>query len=280
MIAATYDAATFASGKGATDENFPVASRLVAPRHRAPIMAFYRFARAADDIADHPAATAAERLAALGAMADTLTGQSNAEPAARALRAVLAERSLSARHPLDLLVAFRRDVGQDRYQSWNELLGYCRHSAAPVGRFVLDVHGEDEALWSANDALCAALQIVNHLQDCAKDWRDLGRVYLPLDVLARHGASVEDLAQSAATPALRGAIAELAKQTLALLNEARPFARHIVDRRLGVEVAVIHALAASLARKLLHRDPLSQRVHHSRAEAAAIAIRAALGRLL
>ena len=92
---------------------------------------------------------------------------------------VLLERGFSDQHALDLLEAFRRDVTKLRYRDWDDLMDYCRYSAMPVGRFVLDVHGESPDTWPANDALCAALQIINHLQDCAKDYRDLDRVYIP-----------------------------------------------------------------------------------------------------
>ena len=102
-----------------------------------------------------------------------------------ALRAQLAARQLSPRHAQDLLTAFRMDVTKLRYRDWDDLIGYCTYSAMPVGRFVLDVHGESRATWPANDALCAALQIINHLQDCGKDYRDLDRVYIPLDGLRR-----------------------------------------------------------------------------------------------
>ena len=172
-------AADLASGKGHKDENFPVASRLVAPAHRAPIIAFYRFARLADDIADHETAPADAKLERLEAMRLGITGESDAEPSAVALRQAMADRALDPVHALDLLEAFRRDVTKLRYGSWDELMDYCRYSASPVGRFVLDVHGEDRALWPANDALCTALQVINHLQDCGKDYRELDRVYLP-----------------------------------------------------------------------------------------------------
>ena len=91
---------------------------------------------------------------------------------------------LDPQHARDLLTAFRMDVIKRRYRDWDDLMNYCRYSAMPVGRFVLDVHGEPRSTWPANDALCAALQIINHLQDCGKDYRDLDRVYLPLDLLA------------------------------------------------------------------------------------------------
>ena len=116
------------------------------------------------------------------------------------------------RHALDVLIAFRMDVTKLRYENWDEVIHYCRYSAMPVGRFMLDVHGESTSTWAASDALCAGLQINNHLQDCGKDFRDLNRVYLPRDALAAAGASVEELgrgevvAGAAAMPACaRGA---------------------------------------------------------------------------
>src|SRR5262249_25347792 len=172
------------SGKGHRDENFPVASRLIHPRHRAPILAFYEFVRTADDIADHSALAPAEKLALMDRLEATLLGKSDDDPVGVALRSRLAERQLSTRHAQDLLTAFRMDVTKLRYRDWDDLIGYCTYSAMPVGRFVLDVHGESRATWPANDALCAALQIINHLQDCGKDYRNLDRIYIPLDVLA------------------------------------------------------------------------------------------------
>ena len=181
------------------------------------------------------------------------------------------------RHALDLLVAFRRDVTQRRYADWAELMDYCRYSAAPVGRFVLDLHGEQPALWPLNDSLCAALQVINHLQDCAKDYRTLDRVYIPLDAFAARGLSVASLSDRQAVPPLRDAISALAQRTLELLHQSRPFAERIADRRLALEVGVIQALAENLALRLTRRDPLSQRVHHHAVEAFALALRGALG---
>ncbi len=265
------DASQFSSGKTHRDENFPVASFLIAPQHRTIILAFYRFARAADDVADHPVAHAEEKLALLDAMSASLTGETRSSPEAVALRAALAERRLSPEHAFDLLEAFRRDVVKSRYADWNELMEYCRYSAMPVGRFMLDVHGEARALWPANDALCAALQIINHLQDCAKDFRDLNRVYLPRDALDAAGVPVESLVQAKALPALLQVIGNLARKTMELLAEAKPFAKDIRDGRLALEVSVIQRLAEDLAAKLAVRDPLCERVHHRRGETVVLA---------
>ncbi len=269
-----------ASGKGHKDENFPVASFIIKPRHRAVVMAFYRFARKGDDVADHPTEAADTKLALLERMRATLAGEADADAEALALRRAQGARALGGEHGLDLLEAFRRDVTKTRYADWGELIDYCRYSAMPVGRFVLDVHGEDRALWPANDALCAALQVINHLQDCGKDLAALDRVYVPLDALAAGGCSVADLAAPKASAALRGVIAGLAEQTWDLLSQSRPFAQGIRDARLAYEVAAIQRLAEDLTLKLMRRDPLSERVHHTKLETVGLLALAAKDRLV
>jgi squalene synthase HpnC len=254
------------SGKGHRDENFPVASFLIAPRHRGPILSFYRFVRAADDVADNEAAAPQDKLALLEEMRASLLGTGDSVPEGVALRAVLAERALPPVHALDLLEAFRRDVTKLRYRDWDDLLDYCRYSAMPVGRYVLDVHGEDRALWPANDALCAALQVINHLQDCGRDYRALNRVYIPEDALAAESVGVEALAAPAASPALRRVIAGLAARNAQLLDKARGFSAAVGDFRLALEVDLIQTLARNLNRLVARRDPLSQTVHHSKAD--------------
>jgi squalene synthase HpnC len=253
------------SGKGHRDENFPVASRLIHPRHRAPILAFYEFVRTADDIADHATLAPQEKLDLMDRLEATLLGRNDDDPVGVALRAQLAARQLSPRHAQDLLTAFRMDVTKLRYRDWDDLIGYCTYSAMPVGRFVLDVHGESRAVWPANDALCAALQIINHLQDCAKDYRSLDRVYIPHDAFAEAGATVETLGAARATPALLGCIHKLAQRTGDLLRESRPFSAGIDDMRLALEVAVIQTFAERLVGLLGRRDPLSERVHLGKA---------------
>lgn len=258
------------SGKGHHDENFPVASFLIAPQHRAPVLAFYKFVRAADDVSDNPSAAAEEKLELLEQMRLSLVGESDAVAEGVALRSILAERRLSPVHALDLLEAFRRDCTKLRYRDWDDLIDYCRYSAMPVGRFVLDVHGESQSLWPANDALCAALQVINHLQDCAKDYRELNRVYIPEPMLAAAGIGVEALAQAKANPALTGVISALARKNAELLESSRPFARGIQDSRLALEVDLIQTIAEDLTRLLMNRDPLSEPVHHSKLDVAGL----------
>jgi hydroxysqualene synthase len=267
------------SGKGAGDENFPVASALIAPRHRPAVMAFYAVARMADDIADHASASPEDKLARLAAIEATLKGKDDAVPEAARLREVMVERGISSQHILDLLEAFRRDAVKARTFDWADLMDYCRFSAAPVGRFVLDVHGESRATWPASDALCAALQVINHLQDCGEDYRTIGRVYIPLDVLAAAGLDASALGEARAAPALKGVITDLAQRTQSLLAEARPLAGQTRNARLSLEIGVIQSLAEDLAGRLVRLDPLSERVHHSKFEMAVVALRGVLNAL-
>jgi len=266
--------AELASGKDHMGENFPVASWLVRPDARGPVMAFYRFARGADDIADDPVAGADVKLRLLGEMRSGLDGAGMQE--AVALAAVCRERGVSLDHARDLLAAFERDCRVQRCGTWADLLDYCRYSAMPVGRFVLDVHDEDRGLWAMNDALCAALQIINHLQDCGKDFRAIGRIYLPQESLAAAGVDEAALGEARGSAALLGVIRELAGRTRGLLAQAAPFADGIADWRLALEVAVIQHLAEDLCGLLLARDPLSERVHHSKGRAAWLALGAIL----
>jgi phytoene/squalene synthetase len=127
------------------------------------------------------------------------------------------------------------------------------------------VHGESRATWPANDALCAGLQIINHLQDCGQDYRALDRVYIPRDAFAGSGATVEELGAERASPALLDAIRKLARRTADLLRDSRPFSAQIEDTRLALEVAVIQSLAERLLGLLSRRDPLSERVHLGKA---------------
>ena len=268
------------SGKTSREENFPVASALIARRYRAPILAYYRFARAADDVADHPTLSPERKFEVLDGLEATLLGKCDADPAALPLRAQLAERGLLATHALDLLTAFRLDVSKQRYQNWGELMSYCRYSAMPVGRFVLDVHGESRASWPANDALCSALQVINHLQDCRKDYTALDRVYLPLDVMRANGVGVEALAAATASPALLACLRSVAALSEELLPQAARLPGLIKDPRLAIETAVIAAIAAKLTRCLLLRDPLSERVHLRKSEMLWIAARASARQLV
>lgn len=254
------------------EENFPVASWLIAREHRPVVHAFYYFVRGADDIADSAVLSPQEKLDGLDRFEAALLGREDGIAAARPLRAALAEHRLSPRHAQDLLHAFRMDATKTRYANFDELMHYCAYSAAPVGRFVLDVHGESEKTWPANDALCSALQIINHLQDCAADYGNLDRVYVPLDGMAKEGVDVSALAAPRASPGLLACLHALAARTELLVREGSELSRQVRDLRLSLETKVIARLAQKLVTMLIHRDPLSQRVRLTKPEFAVITL--------
>jgi farnesyl-diphosphate farnesyltransferase len=259
------------SGKDRADENFPVGSALIGRALRPHVHAFYAFARNADDIADSPVLPPDDKLARLDVMQDVLLGaRDGGSPSAILLRDSLAATGVTARHATDLLIAFRRDATKTRYADWDELLDYCRFSAMPVGRHVLDLHGEDPAMvYPPSDALCAALQVLNHVQDCVKDLAALDRCYLPQDMLAAGGADLDDLRGPAETPGLRWVFAGLLDRTEALCATARGLPGRTRDRRLRLETAVIVGLAQRLAARLRRGDPVATRVKLAKADAAA-----------
>jgi hydroxysqualene synthase len=264
------------SGKTHRNENFPVASWLIQPRHRAPILAFYDFVRTADDVADHPTLPAQQKLDLLDRLEAGLIEGHSGSPQAYALRNALANRGLSPQHAQDILKAFRLDVTKRRYADWDDLMAYCAYSAMPVGRFVLDVHGESRTTWAASDSICAALQIINHLQDCGEDYRNLDRVYLPLDALEADGLGVEALGEASASPPLRRCFQGLADRTAILLDKGKVLFELTEDWRLGLEISVIHALARRLARLLATHDPLSEGTHLGKLDIASTSLVAVL----
>ena len=268
------------SGKTHRDENFPVASWIIHPRHRALILAFYNFVRTADDIADHATLAASDKLAYLDLLEAELLGKGDSQPEAVNLRRALAERSMPPRHALDVLIAFRMDVSKLRYENWDEVIHYCRYSAMPVGRFMLDVHGESTSTWAASDALCAGLQINNHLQDCGKDFRDLNRVYLPRDALEAAGASVEALGLEKAPAPLLQCLHSLAARTQSLLDQGKSLSAEVKDFRLGIEISVIQSFADRIVGLLKVRDPLSERVHLGPVELLAFSLGGVAGEIV
>jgi farnesyl-diphosphate farnesyltransferase len=258
------------SGKWRGDENFPVGSWLIRRDLRVHVHAFYRFARNADDIADSPTLAAEDKVRRLDRMATILDGGSGSEsPAATAMRESLAATGVTAQHCHDVLRAFRLDATKLRYRDWDDLMEYCRYSAAPVGRQLLDLHGESRATWPASDALCSALQVLNHLQDCAADYRALDRVYLPFADLDAAGGGVEMLAAPAASRGLRRVLDTMLDRTERLIATARGLPSGVVARGLRWESAVIVELAGHLARRLRQGDPLATRVALTRSDVVA-----------
>ncbi len=253
-------------GRTIATENFPVASRLISSRFRPVIVAYYRMARLADDIADHPGLAGPEKVRRLDAIDAVLAGRAEPrsheapEQAARDVREAFAARGLAIEHARHLLQAFRSDALNRPCRTWSDLLAYCRYSAAPVGRFVLDLHGEPRDAWIAADALCSALQILNHLQDCAADWRTLRRLYVPQDWLSEAGLEPDAMLGTHAAPALRRVLDRMLDGVDRLHQAAAPLPWLIADSGLRMQAIAVAALSHRLARRLRRRDPLAVRV--------------------
>lgn len=249
-------------------ENFPVASWLMPARMRPAVVAIYRFARHADDIADEGDAPPQDRLQALGALrADIALARRGALPASPEVAALVPHVSA---HALDwsrfeaLLSAFEQDVSVSSYSDRETLCDYCSRSADPVGHLVLALAGRlDASNRVLSDRICTALQLINFLQDAAIDARR-GRLYLPLDALARHGVGPEDVARAAAAgraaPGLRACIAGEADHAAGLLARGAPLTARVGGRLAWELRAIVAGGARILARLAAHgHDPFARR---------------------
>ena len=251
------------SSKAATDENFPVGSWLLPARLRPHIATFYAYARAIDDIADNPHLEPADKIERLDGFAKAVSGVDTTDPAFRKahdIRRSLTATQVTHRHCIDLTRAFKLDATKLRYHDWDDLIGYCNLSAAPVGRYLVDLHGESATTYPACDALCNALQVLNHLQDCQDDYEKLNRVYLPQNWMTEAGIGAEVLSDKRSTTALRRVLDRCLEATDDLLT----LVDHLPDRfrnlRFAMETAVIVAIAKKLSAELRRRDPLAERV--------------------
>ena len=263
----TADAVNIAtpSGKHSGNENFPVGSALIRADLRPHVHAFYRFARMADDIADNPALDSEDKIRRLDLMQAVLLDRSREDlPEGADLRRSLEATYVSPKHSCDLLTAFRMDATKQRYADWGELMTYCRYSASPVGRYLLDLHGEDPAGWFASDALCDALQVINHLQDVQVDFLEMDRIYAPLDHFSAAGADIGHLRGKVTSVGLRKTLDSLLDETEKLMVNARQLPGVLKDFRLRAESATIVRLADRMIASLRKRDPLAERVKPSK----------------
>ena len=254
------------SGKDAAYENFPVGSFLLPPKARPHVAIFYQYARAIDDIADSPDLAADEKISRLEGCAAAIRGEEidvAAFATAVRMRESLLASNVPLQHCLDLIDAFKQDAVKNRYDDWDDLMHYCIRSAAPVGRYLVDLTGGADDGYGASDALCNALQVINHLQDCKDDLLTLDRVYLPMDWMQAEGATVEMLNADSADPALRRVLDRCLVETRALMREARHLPGRVKSRRLAMESAAICNIADALIEKLAREDPVAGRVQLS-----------------
>lgn len=245
------------------DENFPVAFCLFPKAFRQTVNAYYTFAREADDVADNPHLSAQEKLDILNHMENVLLGskpQSKKYASAANLREIFVKENFSLSLATDLLKAFRQDAVGFEYQTWAQLTEYCRYSAAPVGRFLLALYNENPSTYLPAASLCAALQIVNHIQDIKYDACVLNRVYVPQEILRQFSLSVDDLKADTACPQLKNAVAFMMEKINGLLKEALLLPSIVQSRALKIEVFVIFYLTKYMINNLLKKDFLAREV--------------------
>lgn len=237
-------------------ENFPVASFLLPAALRRPIGVIYRFARQADDFADEGTLKPAERLEKLAAFGAELTRIERGDEPLTPLFADVAD--IIALHALpivlfrDLLDAFTQDVIQSRYANRAELLDYCRRSANPIGRLLLHLYRKTAPQNLAkSDAICTALQLINHWQDVAIDWKKngFGRVYLPQDDMARHGITDGDIEHHRLSPAWSAMLAEQCAYARNLMESGRDLPRALGGRA-GLELKFVIAGGLAILDKI------------------------------
>ncbi len=253
------------SGKGVKDENFPVGSLLISKHLRPHVQAYYNFARVIDDIADSEILTSEEKVFRLDGMqavlCDNIPAPDRADiMTARFLRNSLIETCVSFETATDLLIAFRQDAVKNRYETFAELLDYCRYSANPVGHYLLDLHKENALIKPASDALCTSLQILNHLQDCKTDLIKLNRCYIPLDMLRAEYVEIDAIRDIGTVSGLRNVFNYILDYVDDLNLEAERLVQQIVNRRLKMESSIILSLARFLTDHLRKEDPLATRV--------------------
>jgi squalene synthase HpnC len=223
-------------------ENFPVASVLLPRALRYPVSVIYRFARTADDFADEGNIPAAQRLALLDGYRAELrrleSGDPPAAPLFRDLGEVIRAHRLPFRPLHDLLDAFSQDVTQSRYANFDELMGYCRRSADPVGRLMLHLYGAaGEENFAQSDRICSALQLINFWQDVEIDFR-MNRVYLPQDDMARFGVNENQLRAGDAAGGWWELMRFQAERARAMMLAGAPLAARLPGR-IGLEIRAV-----------------------------------------
>lgn len=235
-------------------ENVPVASILLPKIQRKLLLIFYDYVRGLDNLADDASQTPPMRLQALSQVA-------HQPPAwAQPYFAACQRGDLRSEYGQQMMQAFEQDQLQNRYENWETLLGYCSLSAAPYGRCLLAIFAEDAADFTACDALCQWLQILNHLQDIGEDYRSLNRIYLPDDLMQKHGVSEAMLGQNSSAPPLRGLLDEILQRCEPLRQAAQHLPSSLRSRRLRIQARWVLRLAGALHQQLAQQDPLVMRV--------------------
>ena len=259
------------SEKNITSENFPVASWIIPKSLRNDIVTLYNFARTADNIADNPKLSDTIKLAKLDQFDSAISASSvnrNQPLAIRDMIFSLKKTGINISYCINLITAFKQDISKNRYKTWLELINYCQLSAAPIGRYLIDLNGgfitPDNNYYKHSDALCTALQILNHLQDCKDDLNELDRVYIPEDIMAACNTSIKDLKANRSTPEFQICKIEIIDRVDKLIYDSEQLPNKLKSKRLAIETCVIINIARALSKKLRIHDPLVFRIKLSK----------------
>ncbi len=236
-------------------ENFPVASWLIPKHLRIHVAAIYTFARQADDIADEGDASSDERVSALQAMGEQLDLATHNKLVETelflALQYTIRYHSLDPQLFHDLLDAFTQDVSKTRYETFDEVLDYCRRSANPVGRLMLQLFNEaSEQNLHDSDLICSALQLINFMQDIQQDLVENDRVYFPLDEMEQAGISIEDLKQQSTEPHVVGFVRSQTIRAQNMMLDGADLGKRLKGR-FGFEIRAIVAGGLEICDALL-----------------------------
>lgn len=250
--------------KNKHQENFPVGMMMFNKNIRKVVSDYYRFARYADDIADNPHIKPQVKVDKLYELEEIFTGQRSYKGQklkfVQTLKDEFAAHNLAPSLATDLLIAFRKDSLGFDYQTWGQLVDYCKYSAAPVGKFMLAVHQENPSTFLPATSLCVALQIVNHIQDLKYDVSLLKRLYLPADIMKKYHLQKEDLIQNKSSVSLQKAVKHIMEKTLGLVKEGSILPELIQSLSLRMEVCIILSLTNIMIKKILKGDILAQEI--------------------
>ena len=250
--------------KNKHQENFPVGMMLFGKGKRQIVSDYYRFARYADDIADNPHLQPQSKVNKLHELEEIFTGQKNYQGQklkfVKQLKTEFERMEIPTTLATDLLIAFRQDSIGFYYQTWGQLIEYCKYSAAPVGKFMLTIHHEHPSTYLPAVSLCVALQIVNHIQDIKYDMKLLKRLYIPEEIMKKYHLHPEDLIQNKSSIGLQKAISHLMKKTQGLVKEGSLLPQLIRNTGLRIEVCIILSLTNIMIKKILKGDVLAKEI--------------------
>ena len=262
------DVSHLMSGKSYSDENFPVASFLMTKKIRSIVRVFYFFARMADDIADHQKLSSNQKKNILLFFDNAISkSKKTNNKVLDKMIAKFKELPSGKEYSRNLLKAFMMDASNKKYKNWNDLLYYCKFSANPVGRFVIDAVNERkniEKIYEASDSLCTALQIINHIQDCKKDFKELNRVYIPESFFKKYSLDKKTLRKSKSEENFERLKIEIIDNVLTSLRKTKLGLREIQSWRLRKETLIILNIAKRLCNLLKINDPLEKQIKLSR----------------